>query len=251
MADGWISIHRSIYNNWIWDEKPFDRRSAWIDLIMMANFKDNKFLLGSELVFVERGSFITSELKLMERWGWGKEKTRKFLKLLETDGMIIKKPDRKKTTITIVNYSTYQPLNDGDQTTNRPQPDHSQTDVRPQPDTNNKENNDNNENNDIGGKPVRHKYGEYKKVLLTDEQLQKLKSEFSDWEERIQRLDDYIASKGDSYKDHLATIRNWAKKDKEKNTPKKENEIETDNPFLKRKLERMAAEKANGQERIK
>lgn len=62
-------------------------------------------------------------------------------------------------------------------------------------------------------KPARHRYGEYKKVLLTDEELDKLKAEFPDWEARIERLDSYIAQSGKNYKNHLATIRNWARKD--------------------------------------
>ena len=63
-------------------------------------------------------------------------------------------------------------------------------------------------------KPVRHKYGEYKNVLLSDEDMEKLKAEFpADYLERIERLSGYIASTGKSYKNHLATIRNWAKKD--------------------------------------
>ena len=65
-------------------------------------------------------------------------------------------------------------------------------------------------------KPVKHKYGEYKNVLLTDEELQKLKSEYSDYEERIERLSSYVASTGKAYKSHYATIRNWARKDAEK-----------------------------------
>lgn len=67
-------------------------------------------------------------------------------------------------------------------------------------------------------KPVRHKYGMYNNVLLTDEDLEKLKTEFSDWEQRIERLSEYIASAGKSYKNHLATIRSWARKDKDKKT---------------------------------
>ena len=63
-------------------------------------------------------------------------------------------------------------------------------------------------------KPIRHKYGEYSNVLLTDEDLDKLKAEFPDWEARIERLSSYIASTGKSYKNHLATIRNWARNDK-------------------------------------
>ena len=65
-------------------------------------------------------------------------------------------------------------------------------------------------------KPVRHKYGEYNNVLLTDEDFEKLKAEYpSDYQERIERLSSYMASSGKSYKNHLATIRNWARKDKD------------------------------------
>ena len=63
-------------------------------------------------------------------------------------------------------------------------------------------------------KPVKHKHGEYTNVLLTDEELEKLKAEYPDWKERIERLSSYVASTGKSYKSHYATIRNWARKDK-------------------------------------
>ena len=62
-------------------------------------------------------------------------------------------------------------------------------------------------------KPVKHKHGEYNNVLLTDEELEKLKEEYPDWKERIERLSSYVASTGKSYKSHYATIRNWARKD--------------------------------------
>lgn len=66
-------------------------------------------------------------------------------------------------------------------------------------------------------KAVRHKYGAYKNVLLTDEDYAKLQAEFPhDYSERIERLSEYIASTGKSYKNHLATIRSWARKDKPK-----------------------------------
>ena len=62
-------------------------------------------------------------------------------------------------------------------------------------------------------KEIRHKYGTYNNVLLSDTDLAKLKTEFPDWQERIERLSEYIASTGKSYKNHLATIRSWARKD--------------------------------------
>lgn len=62
----------------------------------------------------------------------------------------------------------------------------------------------------------RRKYGEYSNVLLSDSDLAKLKSEFpNDWEERVERLSAYMASTGKTYKNHLATIRNWARRDSE------------------------------------
>lgn len=59
----------------------------------------------------------------------------------------------------------------------------------------------------------RHKYGEYNNILLSDDQLQKLKNEFpSDWKEWIERVSEYCASTGKTYKDYLATIRKWSKR---------------------------------------
>lgn len=63
-------------------------------------------------------------------------------------------------------------------------------------------------------KPVRHKYGYYNNVLLSDEEMMKLAEEFpNDLKDRIERLSEYIASTGKKYKSHLATIRSWARKD--------------------------------------
>lgn len=63
-------------------------------------------------------------------------------------------------------------------------------------------------------KPVRHKYGMYKNVLLTDENYQNLQEEFPhDYSDRIDRLSEYIESTGKKYKSHFATIRAWARKD--------------------------------------
>lgn len=129
---GWIKLHRKVKDNWLFQEKRvFSKFEAWIDLLMRANHKDNKIVLGNELIDVAKGQFITSEIKLMESWRWGKSKTRNFLELLEKDGMIIKKSDRKKTTITICNYSIYH----DNENENRPQADRKQTATRPLSDT--------------------------------------------------------------------------------------------------------------------
>lgn len=62
----------------------------------------------------------------------------------------------------------------------------------------------------------RHKYGEYQNVLLTDDQLTKLKEEFPDWEQRIENVSSYCEATGKKYNNYLTVIRNWVKRDKEK-----------------------------------
>ena len=66
-------------------------------------------------------------------------------------------------------------------------------------------------------RPVHHRYGQYQNVLLSDEEMEKLMNEFpNDYQKRIERLSEYMASTGKIYKSHLATIRSWAKRDEEK-----------------------------------
>ena len=105
---GWIKIHRDISYHEIWSDKPFSKGQAWIDLIILANHSDNKCMVGNKVEEIKRGSFITSELKLMDRWGWGRKKVQLFLKFLESESMIVRDANNKRTAITIVNYDIYQ-----------------------------------------------------------------------------------------------------------------------------------------------
>ena len=66
-------------------------------------------------------------------------------------------------------------------------------------------------------KVEKNKYGEFKNVLLTDEEYQKLKDRFNDYEEKIENLSYYLKSKGDKYKSHYGTILNWARKEEKTN----------------------------------
>lgn len=79
-------------------------------------------------------------------------------------------------------------------------------------------------NKDSNKKKIKHKYGEYKNVLLTDEEVEKLKNKYpSDWELRIKELDEGIEQYGYSYKNHYLTIIKWGEKhSKEKAKPQTE-----------------------------
>lgn len=78
---------------------------------------------------------------------------------------------------------------------------------------------------DSAGAPAkqqtRHKYGTYQNVLLSDADYEKLKSEFpTDYNDWIERVSEYVAMNGKKYKDFLAVIRNWARRDTPKEKPR-------------------------------
>ena len=105
---GYIRLFRDIRDNWVWDDKPFARGQAWIDLIMMMNHKDREVFYDGRMIIVKRGSRITSLRKLGERWGWSRHKVSEFLDDLEKAGMISQKRDSKKTLINVIKYGFFQ-----------------------------------------------------------------------------------------------------------------------------------------------
>ena len=111
MADfskGWVKLLRTIQEHWIWQDRPFTKGQAWIDLVLSANHKNNKFMLGNEIKEVKRGEFITSQRKLSERWGWSRNTIRSFLDLLQDEKMIDVKTTHQLSHLTILNYNGIQ-----------------------------------------------------------------------------------------------------------------------------------------------
>ena len=110
MADkGWIKLHRSLQDCWIWTiDEPFDKRSAWVDLLMLANHKDVKLMFNGELATIQRGQILTSVRKLSSRWKWSTNKVYRFLNQLQIDFMVQRESDNYRTLITIVKYGVYQ-----------------------------------------------------------------------------------------------------------------------------------------------
>ena len=109
MSSGWIKLYSQLQDCWIWlDKEPFDKRSAWVDLLLTANHSDKKILFNGELITVKRGQILTSVRKLSAKWKWSVNKVYRFINLLEDDEMLQKESDKDRTLITIVNYSIFQ-----------------------------------------------------------------------------------------------------------------------------------------------
>lgn len=105
---GWIKLHRCIRSNWIWNDKPFSRGQAFLDLLLMVNHEDKKIIFNGSLTEVKRGSCITSIRKLGDRWGWSNKKIKMFLDQLQGDQMITYESNTKRTLVTIEKYDLYQ-----------------------------------------------------------------------------------------------------------------------------------------------
>lgn len=136
--EGWISLHRKIQKHWLWKDKPFSKGQAWIDILMMVNHEDGKAYFRDSVYEVKRGERITSELQLAERWGWSRNKVRKFLDDLKKEQMLEVKKDKRKTFLKVVNYNTYQVSKTLKSTTESTR---DETTERQQKDINNNDNN--------------------------------------------------------------------------------------------------------------
>lgn len=98
---GFIKLYRSILACDLWrTDEPFDKRSAWIDLLLLTQHSDYKG--------VKRGECAASQHWLAKRWNWSRKKVNHFLHHLEVLGMVTTKCTTKGTTLIIVNYEKFQ-----------------------------------------------------------------------------------------------------------------------------------------------
>lgn len=226
---GWIPLHRSIQECTLWElEEPFDVRSAWIDLLLLANHEDKRVIFDRKAITVKAGQRVTSLRNLATRWHWSRDRVRRYLALLENEGMITRESDNRKTTITIVNYRVYNDMRNSNETTRNT------TDKTTHNTTGNTQttmiNNDirmiNNDNNDKKKRKSapRQTYGEYSHVRLTEEEFNRLCNDYGETDtlKAIKILDDYCQESGKTYKDYNLTLRRWpiSEAQKGKTTPK-------------------------------
>ena len=117
---GWIKLYRQITDTYIWEAKePFDRRSAWIDLLLMANHEERSFLLrNGRNQIVGEGQLFTSIGHLAERWHWSRGRVNRYLGLLSEQGMCTVSGTPSGTLLTLVKYGDFQHGRTADRTPN-------------------------------------------------------------------------------------------------------------------------------------
>jgi len=140
VIDGHIHLARKILESNLCPKGKFSRFEAWIYLLLKANGLPKRW----QGIDIERGSFITSQVKLSLEWGWSLGNTNKFLKWLKSESRIETKPTNKFTLIKILKYNKYNSFNESKSETKvKAKENQSESKVK----QHNKDNKDNKDNN--------------------------------------------------------------------------------------------------------
>ena len=103
-------------------------------------------------------------------------------------------------------------------------------------------NNNNKTSKKKTAKEVRHKYGEFKNVLLSDKDLEKLKAEYGEElvEKYIKKMDEWIELNGRRYKNYYLALRQWMNKEvskKQEKVEKQEGDTKYDEEYFTKLME--------------
>ena len=107
-GNGWVKIHRKIFENGLSEDKPYTKLLAWIFMIAMANHKESFFYIRGNKFTVGRGQLAWSESRLAAQFGWSRGRIRRFLNDLKNERQIVQQKNNITSLITISNYDRYQ-----------------------------------------------------------------------------------------------------------------------------------------------
>ena len=119
---GYIAIQRGLLEHPFFADEPFTEREAWIWLIEEAAWKTKRVRIDNRPAVLERGQVAHSLRFMGVAWKWDKNRVWRFLRRLESEGMIKSEqfycakngtPTGQQTgRITICNYDKYQSSRD-------------------------------------------------------------------------------------------------------------------------------------------
>ena len=234
--EGWIKIHRKILENPIIC-KDSDYLAVWIYILLNATHKEIPALFKGKKIILQKGQLITGRKSMSNYLRVSESKIYRIINDFKSEQQIEQQTSNQNSLITILNWDKYQQ----NEQQNEQQMNNERTTNEQQVNTNKNVKNDKNVKNEIiNNIPAseetssadtakankkdampKHKYGEYKHVLLKDEELQKLKNDYQNWEELIKYLDEYIEMKGYKAKSHYLCIKKWVVDTVKKNSKTK------------------------------
>jgi hypothetical protein len=193
---GWIKIHRSIQEHWLYTEKrKFSRFEAWNDILLTVNFADGQSIIKGKVYNIKRGQSILSLDTWAKRWNWEKSAVRRFLSLLQKEQMINLVSDNITTHLTVCKYEDYQDSGNANETQ-----------------TNRKRN-----TNEIQTTPIKEEeerkeekvYKKFKHLSLSIDQFKKLENDYTkeQIDNTLELIENYKENK--KYNSLYLTCKNW------------------------------------------
>lgn len=199
MNQGYVKLWRKSLKSSVWDNHNLWRFWTWC--LMKATYTARIARVGFQDISLEPGQFIFGRKRASEETGLSEQTIRTVIDSLRKSKNLTIKPTNKFSIISIVNWAEYQDESTNNLTNNQPTTNQQLT-------TNKKVKNVKKAKEDKN-----NIYGEFKNVKLSKEEYGKLKEKFNNnLPEMIERLSEYMASKGKKYSSHYATILSWDRK---------------------------------------
>lgn len=115
----YIYLDRGILNHWTYKDKPFNKSMAWIDLLLIADHTTHISMWRGKPTEFKRGDVNLSISELAKRWGWSRDRARRFISVLERDNMVRTNCTPNRTVITLINYEDFQDKRTADKAGNK------------------------------------------------------------------------------------------------------------------------------------
>ena len=107
---GWLKLYNRTLDSEFWtsSDEPFDWRSAFIHVLLSANWRQGISRKNGHMITIERGQWLTSIRNLMATFRWSRKRVENWLKGMDTYGMMTHKSVGFGTVLTVVNYDKFQ-----------------------------------------------------------------------------------------------------------------------------------------------
>lgn len=224
---GWIKLHRDLLDKPIWLKSTPEQKTILITLLMLANHKGNEWEWQGKKFKVEPGQFVTSLDSLVNACGEGItiKNVRTALNKFEKYGFLANESTKTGRLITLVNWDIYQGEEcEGGKDTGK---EVAKTGQRGGKEVASNKN-DNNVNNEKNDNKIYITISGVDKVKLTQEQYDKLITDYSKQliDKKILDMDNYVTQKNKPYKDYNKALRTWLRNEKVENKPNQESKQE-------------------------
>jgi hypothetical protein len=218
VASGYIKTFRK-FTEWEWYRNT-NTKALFLHCLLKANHKPKKW----QGIVIPPGSFVTSYATLAEELGLSMQEIRTAKRNIQSTGEITSQSTSKLTIITVLNWAKYQ-ASDNDESTSESTSDIDETQQTSNKQTTTTKNikNERIQEEEIkedktkapqavasSEKKVKHRFGSFKNVLLTDDENERLHKDYENADELIEYLSAYLEdNKGYKGKSHNLSIRRW------------------------------------------